>query len=65
MKHLIWYTSFIALLFAGDRVGGIFLHDQVMHSQFRYSQLYSRLAAADIMLLGNSRGLTFYQTCIQ
>lgn len=65
MKHLLWYASLIVLLFIGDRVGGLFLHTQAMRCQFRYSQLYSRQAAADILLLGNSRGLTFYQPYIE
>lgn len=65
MKHLIWYLSFIAVLFLGDRLGGLYLHTRVYNSQFRYSQLYTRHAEADVLLLGNSRGLTFYQPCIE
>lgn len=65
MKHLVWYLVFIALLFAGDRLGGWYLHTKALGSQFRYAQLYKRNAAADILLLGNSRGLTFYQPYIE
>lgn len=65
MKHLAWYIGFLALLFVGDRAGGLFLHHQNYRSQFRYSQLFSRNAAADILLLGNSRGLTLYQPYIE
>jgi hypothetical protein len=65
MKHLLWYASLIVLLFIGDRVGGLFLHTQAMRCQFRYSQLYCNLTEADILLLGNSRGLTFYQPYIE
>ena len=64
MKHLIWYLAFIALLFVGDRIGGLFLHTRVYDSQFRYTRLYRR-EVADILLLGNSRGLTFYQPYIE
>ena len=65
MKHLFWYLGFVILLFLGDRLGGLFLHRQVLNSQFRYSELYRRASEADILLLGNSRGLTFYQPHIE
>lgn len=65
MKQLLWYSSFVVLVFLGDRIGGLILHRQALESQFRYAQLYRRLAEADILLLGNSRGLTFYQPHIE
>jgi len=61
MKHFFWFAAFFILLFAGDRLGGYFLQRQVDGSQFRYSRLYGGRAACDILLVGNSRGLTFYQ----
>ncbi|MFN0034105.1 MAG: hypothetical protein ACKVUS_03495 [Saprospiraceae bacterium] len=65
MKHFLWYTSFFALLFAGDRIAGFSLQKQAEESQFRYSRLYRGGAVADILLLGNSRGLIFYQPYIE
>lgn len=65
MKHLFWYLALVLLLILGDRMAGILLHWQTMDSQFRYSQLYTRAAEADIVFLGNSRGLTFYQPYIE
>ena len=65
MKHLIWYIGFIALLFAGDRIAGFLLQKQAGESQFRYARLYREGAVADILLLGNSRGLAFYQPYIE
>lgn len=65
MKHLSWYILFIILLFTGDRVAGFLLQKQTDKSQFRYSRLYGNLGEADIVLLGNSRGLTFYQPYIE
>ncbi len=61
MKHLIWYAAFFALLFVGDRLVGWLLERETMASQFRYSRLYSGRAGADLLLVGNSRGLTFYE----
>ena len=65
MKHLVWYIGFIALLFAGDRIAGFLLQKQAGESQFRYARLYRGGAVADILLLGNSRGLAFYQPYIE
>ncbi len=65
MKHLLWYIAFICLLLVGDRLGGCWAHNRALTSQFRYARLYSRDAPAEILLLGNSRGLTFYQPYIE
>ncbi|MCC7465635.1 MAG: hypothetical protein IT261_05170 [Saprospiraceae bacterium] len=65
MKHLLWYGLLLLLLFAGDRTGGYFLRDKALQSEFRYGKLYRRQAAADVLLLGNSRGLCFYQPYIE
>jgi len=65
MKNWRFYTILILLLFVGDRIAGHLLQTQMLHSQFRFSKLYQNQAAADILLLGNSRGLTFYQPYIE
>ncbi|MFN0175057.1 MAG: hypothetical protein ACKVU0_10450 [Saprospiraceae bacterium] len=65
MRYFLWYIAFIILLFVGDRVVGGLLRMQASESQFRYSRLYSRVGEADILLMGNSRGLTFYQPYIE
>ncbi|MCW5923467.1 MAG: hypothetical protein KIS77_14070 [Saprospiraceae bacterium] len=65
MKHTLWFLSFFFLLFAGDRAGGHFLQRMSDASQFRYARLYRGEAAADVLLVGNSRGLTFYQPYIE
>lgn len=65
MKNKGFYLTFLLLLFTGDRIAGYLLQTQVQHSQFRFSKLYQNKAAADMLLLGNSRGLTFYQPYIE
>lgn len=65
MKHLAWYTAFLLLLLLGDRTAGYFLQKQTDGSQFRYSRLYRGDAGANILLLGNSRGLSFFQPHIE
>lgn len=49
----------------GDRIGGYILQNQVIKSQFRYSRMYREKAGAEILLFGNSRGLTFYQPAVE
>jgi hypothetical protein len=63
--RVLWYVAFFAVLVAGDRLGGLLLARQVEQSQFRYSRLYQGSAGADVLLVGNSRGLTFYQPYIE
>jgi hypothetical protein len=61
MKHLLWLTALLLLTFLGDRLGGAALHQLVNSSQFRYSRLYNGSAGAEVVFLGNSRGLSFFQ----
>ncbi len=65
MKHLIWIMATAALVFGGDRLGGFVLNKITEGSGFRYSRMYTGHAEADILLIGNSRGLTFYQPHIE
>ncbi len=65
MKKLYWVFIVILLFFAGDRLLGWVLKQLTEKSQFRYSRLYQGKAQADILLVGNSRGLIFYQPHIE
>lgn len=65
MKNFLWIIALILVVFTGDRVGGMLLQKLVDNSQFRYSRLYRGEAKADILLVGNSRGLMFYQPYIE
>lgn len=65
MKKALWIFATIGLFFAGDRVAGILLEKGVAKSQFRYSRMYTGAAQSDILLVGNSRGLIFYQPYIE
>jgi hypothetical protein len=60
-KHIIWIFAFLLLAFLGDRLGGFILKHITQSSQFRYSRLYYGNEDADILFVGNSRGLTFFQ----
>jgi hypothetical protein len=60
-KQGLWVFAFLFLTFIGDRIGGYFLQKITEQSQFRYSRLYYSNEDADILFVGNSRGLTFFQ----
>jgi hypothetical protein len=60
-KHFIWIFTFLLLAFLGDRLGGFILNKITQSSQFRYARLYYGNEDADILFIGNSRGLTFFQ----
>lgn len=65
MKKSIWIFAVLALTFLGDRAIGYLMQQQAADSQFRYARLYDNRAEADILLVGNSRGLIFYQPYIE
>ncbi len=65
MKKILWVIGLITLVFVGDRVGGKILQFITDNSEFRYSRLYQSKAESDILLVGNSRGLVFYQPYIE
>lgn len=61
MKKLYWILGLIAIYFIGDRLVGYIFNSQIEKSQFRYSRMYAGNGDADILIVGNSRGLNFYQ----
>ena len=65
MKNIYWVIAVVVLAFIGDRLGGFILNKITTESQFRYSRLYNNQAACDVLLVGNSRGLIFYQPYIE
>jgi hypothetical protein len=65
MKKVAWFVALFAIVFAGDRIFGSFLQKMTNESQFRYSRMYNGEAQADILLVGNSRGLSFFQPYIE
>ena len=65
MRKALWIPALVILFFIGDRLGGWILQQLVEKSEFRYARLYAGTAKSDILLLGNSRGLIFYQPYIE
>src|SRR5690606_27699493 len=61
-KCLTWGVVFLSVLFISDRLLGYVLGEVSNKSSFRFSRLYGGDAGADILILGNSRGVnSFYQ----
>jgi hypothetical protein len=65
LKNSLYILAVLLLTFLIDRGLGIYLNNITKKSMFRYSRMYSSNAKADIVLLGNSRGLTFYEPWIE
>lgn len=61
MKKAYWIFATLAVALLLDRAGGLFLDKITRESQFRYSRLYNSNENADVLFVGNSRGLSFYQ----
>lgn len=56
-KKAAFAIGFIALLFAADRSASVILGKLMMHSNLRVSKLYGGRVDADVVLIGNSRGV--------
>lgn len=65
MRKALWIPACLLLFFTADRLGGFILTKLTENSQFRYARMYQGTAEADILLLGNSRGLIFFQPHIE
>jgi hypothetical protein len=65
-RALIWFAAFIAVVIGGDRLLSWTLSRILVRSQFRYSRLYRGGIDADVLILGDSRGVhSFYAPAIE
>jgi hypothetical protein len=63
---LMWFIALIAVIIGGDRLLSWTLSRVLLRSQFRYSRLYRGGNDADILILGDSRGVhSFYVPAIE
>jgi hypothetical protein len=65
MKKAFWIIAILGLALLGDRLVGMFLSKITSESQFRYSRLYGDKVDSDILFVGNSRGLSFFQPYVE
>jgi len=61
LKKIFWILAVLILFLVGDRIAGLVLKQLTSSTQFRYARLYKGEAKSDILFVGNSRGLIFYQ----
>jgi hypothetical protein len=65
-RALIWFICLLAVTLAGDRLFSWMLEQVLVRSQFRFSRLYRGHVDADILILGDSRGVhSFYAPAIE
>lgn len=59
-----WYVILLTLatLFAGDRLGGLLLDNLLYRSEQRFPSLYEGRFNADLVCIGNSRGVYAFDT---
>ncbi len=65
MRNTLYLLAVLLVFLAGDRLAGTFLKKQADSSRLRYARLYNGSGQADLLFVGNSRGLTFYQPYIE
>jgi hypothetical protein len=60
-RAAIWCAVLVAVVIAGDHLLALAMHQVIVRSQFRYSRLYRGGNDADIVVIGDSRGVhSFY-----
>lgn len=65
-RAALWLLALLAVTVAGDRILASVLSRIALGSQFRFAQLYRAGTDADIVILGDSRGVhTFYSPDIE
>ena len=65
-RAVLWLLALLGTVVAGDHVLASVLHRLLVHSQFRYSRLYRGGNDADVLIIGDSRGVhSFYAPAIE
>ncbi len=62
LAPLAYIAAVLAILFAGDRVGGFVLGQLVDRSEFRFSRIYRGGIDGDILAIGDSRARHQFST---
>jgi hypothetical protein len=65
-RALVWLVILTAVIIAGDHLLAVVLRQALVRSQFRFSRLYRGGNDADIVILGDSRGVhSFYAPALE
>ena len=65
-RTAIWLVALVAVVFAGDRLLALLCDQALLRSQFRFSRVYRGGNDADIVIIGDSRGVhSFYAPALE
>lgn len=65
-RATLWLLALLVTVVAGDHLLASLLHQVLIRSQFRYSRLYRGGNDADVLVIGDSRGVhSFYAPAIE
>jgi hypothetical protein len=62
----VWFVLLVIVVMAGDRIGALLCSRVLLASQFRFSRVYRGGSNADIIVIGDSRGVhSFFAPAIE
>ncbi len=65
-RFAVWFALLAIVVMAGDRIGAFVCSRVLVASQFRFSRVYRGASSADILVIGDSRGVhSFYAPSIE
>jgi len=65
-KFAAWFVLLVIVVIAGDRIGAFVCARVLLASQFRFSRVYRGGSSADVIVIGDSRGVhSFYTPAIE
>lgn len=65
-RFAVWFVFLAIVVMAGDRIGALLCSRVLLASQFRFSRVYRGGSNADVIVIGDSRGVhSFYAPTIE
>jgi hypothetical protein len=65
-RFAVWFVTLLIVVMAGDRIGAFVCERILLASQFRFSRVYRGGSNADVIVIGDSRGVhSFYAPSIE
>lgn len=65
-RFAVWFVLLMIVVMAGDRIGAFVCERILLASQFRFSRVYRGGSSADVIVIGDSRGVhSFYAPAIE
>jgi hypothetical protein len=65
-RFAVWFALLLIVVIAGDRIGAFVCSRVLLGSQFRFSRVYRGGSSAEVVVIGDSRGVhSFYAPAIE